>query len=66
MAITLKVSGMKCGGCVNSVREALEAVPGVASAEVSLEEASAVITGNADVAALVQAVQEAGFSAISD
>ncbi len=63
MATTLKVSGMKCGGCVSSVKDALEAVPGVESAEVRLEQADAVITGSADVGALLQAVEQAGFSA---
>ena len=63
MATTLKVSGMKCGGCVSSVKNALEAVPGVESAEVSLEQADAVVTGDADVGALLQAVEQAGFSA---
>jgi len=65
METTLRVSGMKCGGCVSSVRDALEAVAGVESAEVSLERSEAVVTGNADVAALVQAVEQAGFNATS-
>ena len=63
MATTLKVSGMKCGGCVSSFKDALEAVPGVESAEVRLEQADAVVTGDADVGALLRAVEQAGFSA---
>ncbi|SFW13152.1 heavy-metal-associated domain-containing protein [Nitrosovibrio sp. Nv17] len=34
---TLKIHGMTCMGCVNSVRNVLERIPGVSSAEVSLE-----------------------------
>jgi copper chaperone len=35
--VTLKVSGMTCGGCVASVKRVLMAVSGVESAEVLLE-----------------------------
>lgn len=63
METTLSISGMKCMGCVSSVKEALEAVPGVESVEVSLDQADAAVTGNADVAALVAAVEEAGYGA---
>jgi copper chaperone CopZ len=63
MATTLKISGMKCGGCVSSVREALEAVAGVESADVSLEQAQAVVRGDADRDALVRSVEQAGFGA---
>ena len=38
---TLKVEGMSCGGCVKSVTNVLSALPGVAKAEVSLENKSA-------------------------
>ena len=33
---TLTIGGMTCGGCVATVTRVLRAVPGVASAEVSL------------------------------
>ena len=42
--ITLKISGMVCGGCANSVQQALLAVAGVIAAEVSHVEAQAVIS----------------------
>ncbi|MEJ2255813.1 MAG: heavy metal-associated domain-containing protein [Woeseiaceae bacterium] len=63
MATTLKISGMKCGGCVSSVKEALEAVAGVESADVSLEQAQAVVSGDADRDALIRSVEQAGFGA---
>jgi copper chaperone len=63
METRLKVAGMKCGGCVDSVTKALEAVDGVESAEVSLERAEAVVTGSADAATLVSAIDQAGFTA---
>ncbi len=34
----IKVNGMTCMGCVNSVKNVLEKIPGVSSANVSLEQ----------------------------
>ncbi|MES9971402.1 MAG: heavy metal translocating P-type ATPase [Candidatus Thiodiazotropha sp.] len=62
LSITLKVSGMTCPHCVMNVSKALQAQPGVVSAEVSLEEGQAVVTGSAHQDALVNAVVEAGYS----
>ncbi len=64
--LTLNIGGMTCGGCVKSVTKVLEALDGVEKAEVSLENANAVITYDADkiqAAALIEAVEDAGFDA---
>ena len=61
--IRIRVEGMHCPKCVARVKDALEAVDGVLKAEVSLEEGSAVVSGNADVQALVSAVESIGFGA---
>lgn len=64
--LTLNIGGMTCGGCVKSVTKVLEALNGVEKAEVSLENANAVITYDADkieAAALIEAVEDAGFDA---
>lgn len=61
--MTLKVTGMMCQHCVAHVKNALSAVPGVTSVEVSLENANATVTGSADRAALVAAVKGAGYEA---
>jgi copper chaperone len=64
--IVLKVAGMSCGGCVKSVTGVLEALPGVAKAEVSLEKAEAVISyeaGKVGREQMVQAIDDAGFEA---
>jgi len=45
------------------VEQALKKVPGVESAEVSLEGKSAVVTGRAERAALIAAVKAAGYEA---
>jgi copper chaperone CopZ len=62
----IKVSGMTCQGCVNSVTRVLKAVPGVESVNVSLERGEAALRhdpGKADEAELRRAVEEAGFEA---
>jgi copper chaperone len=64
--MTLKVSGMSCGGCVKSVTGVLEALPGVSKAEVSLEKAEAVVSydaGRVGREQMVQAIDDAGFEA---
>ena len=63
---TIKIGGMSCDGCVKSITRALQAVPGVSKAEVSLERAEATIAFDPEKvakSALVEAVQDAGFSA---
>ena len=63
----LSVAGMTCSGCARTVANALQAVPGVASAAVSLETKSASVRwnpqANASADALVQAVAAAGYQA---
>ena len=41
--VTLKISGMACGGCANSVQQALLALDGVLAAAVSHADAAAQI-----------------------
>lgn len=62
--VRLAVEGMHCAGCVGNVEKALQSVPGVASASVSLAHASADVAGShVDVEALVRAVDRAGYKA---
>ena len=64
--IAIKIGGMSCDGCVKSITRALQAVPGVSNAEVSLERAEATIAFDPEKVAkpaLVEAVEDAGFSA---
>ncbi len=61
--ITLDVTGMHCSKCVTRVKEALEAVDGVMSAEVDLEGQRAVVRGSAEGEALIAAVQSCDFGA---
>jgi len=66
MKTIIKVKGMSCGGCRMSVENALKRVPGVVSADVSLERAEASVEFDESKAALKDlkaAVAKAGFSA---
>src|SRR5262249_20617454 len=59
---TLPVQGMTCASCVARVERALQRVPGVASASVNLATESAAVQGTADAAALIGAVEQAGYA----
>ena len=60
----LEVRGMSCGNCSAAVTKALQAVPGVKKAKVSLDPGAADVKGkDLDGATLVRAVEEAGFEA---
>jgi copper chaperone len=61
---TYDVKGMTCGHCVRAVTEEIEAVDGVTSVDVSLDEARAVVTGDADPEAVRAAVVEAGYEVV--
>ena len=65
MSTALTIRGMTCGACTSRVQRALEAVPGVSGAEVALPDRASV-AGNAGMAALVEAVETAGFEVAGD
>ena len=58
----LTIDGMTCDHCVRAVKAALEAVPGVARADVSLAEGRALVRGDATRADLAAAVAEEGYA----
>lgn len=63
--IRLKVAGMSCEHCVGAVRNALTGVEGVeAVVEVSLERGEALVEGKPEIAALIAAIEEEGYSAV--
>ena len=61
--LKLKIEGMTCNHCVMAVKKALSRVSGVERAEVSLERGEALVEGNADPKALIQAVEAEGYRA---
>ncbi|PTR05544.1 copper chaperone [Nitrosospira sp. Nsp5] len=64
----IKIKGMTCMGCVNSVKNVLEKIPGVNGADVSLEQKQAVIQYDAAATSPNQfkdAIKEAGFEVVN-
>ncbi|WP_235919523.1 heavy metal translocating P-type ATPase [Aureimonas psammosilenae] len=61
--LRLDIEGMSCASCVGRVERAIAAVPGVSSASVNLaaERADVAFAGPADEAAVLRAVEEAGY-----
>lgn len=67
MTKTMKIQGMMCGHCEKAVKNALEAIPEVASAEPNKDAGEAIVTLNAEVAdeVLKKAVEAEDFTVIS-
>jgi copper ion binding protein len=66
MKTVLQIEGMSCAHCVQHVKDALGAIAGVNSAEVSLKDKSAAVDhgDGVDLAALKAAVEEAGYEVV--
>ncbi|MDG3066620.1 heavy metal translocating P-type ATPase [Thauera mechernichensis] len=64
-ALELDIEGMSCAACVGRVEKVLQRVPGVVTANVNLaaRKAHVEFAGSVPTAALVAAVQKAGFDA---
>ena len=67
MTKTMKIEGMMCGHCEAAVKKALEALDGVAGAEVSHENGTAVVTLEKEVdnAVLTKAVEDKDYKVVS-
>lgn len=64
--ISLKISGMTCGGCEAHIEDALIKLQGVKKVEVNYKQGSAIVTINpeeVDAQVLVETVTKAGYSA---
>jgi heavy metal translocating P-type ATPase len=61
--VDIGIEGMTCASCVSRVERALAVVPGVTAASVNLATERATVTGRADMAALVAAIEAAGYDA---
>ncbi|MHC5557870.1 heavy-metal-associated domain-containing protein [Kocuria sp. U4B] len=61
-----QVTGMTCGHCEMSVRQEVQEIPGVEFVEVSHQSGRLTVTstGLADEAAVVAAVEEAGYQVV--
>ena len=67
MTRTMKIEGMMCPHCEGRVKKTLEAIEGVASADVHHETDTAVVTlaGNVSDEVLKKAVEDQGYPVLS-
>ena len=64
---TIKIKGMTCMGCVNSIKNVLRNVPGIAQLEVTLDPAQAIIQfdpENTNLNKLKETIIDAGFDVV--
>ena len=64
METIINVNGMMCPHCKAMVEKVCKAVPGTQDAVVDLTAKNVTVTGNADVAALKQAIIDAGYEIV--
>lgn len=60
----IKIGGMACGGCANTVQEALNDIEGVKEAKVDLENDAALVTFEENVVSeddFREAIKQAGY-----
>ena len=64
METIINVNGMMCPHCKAMVEKVCKAVPGTVDAVVDLQAKNVTVTGDADVAALKQAILDAGYEVV--
>lgn len=66
--IVIKVNGMSCNHCKNSVEKALKAVTGVKNAVVNLAEKNVSVTmeQSVNIDNLYQAIEDAGYDPVKN
>ena len=63
MTQTISVQGMSCGGCEETVEDALESLSDVTGVSADHEADSVTVEGTADPDELVAAIEDAGYEA---
>lgn len=64
METVIKVEGMMCKHCKARVEKVSKAVPGTVDAVVDLEAKTVTVTGTSDIAAVKQAITNAGYTVV--
>ncbi len=60
--LSVAIQGMTCASCSARVEKVLKQLPGVSDATVNLATETATVSGDTDLAAVMQAIEKAGFS----
>lgn len=64
---TIKIKGMTCMGCVNSIKNVLKNLPGIAQLEVTLDPAQTIVQfdpASTSLNQLKEAIIDAGFDVV--
>lgn len=61
-----RINGMTCQHCVQAIDARLRQLPGAESVDVRIAPAQAVVCGEVDATAIVQAIADAGYLAVAD
>jgi copper chaperone len=65
--VTLKIDGMKCGGCSGNVEKQLNAENGIGHVSASHTEKSAIVSFDPEVTSLaniIETIEDAGFDVL--
>jgi len=63
---TFTISGMSCGGCVNSLTRVLTSVPGIEPIKIEVGKAELRLAGQVTSQTVKDAVARAGFEVVSE
>ena len=63
---TFTISGMSCGGCVNSLTRVLKSVPGIEPIKIEVGKAQLRLAENVTSQTVKDAVERAGFEVVSE
>ncbi len=61
----IKIKGMSCQHCVASVRQTLEAIPGITNVQIDLAKGEAAFDGEVALQKVKEAITRIGFEVIS-
>ena len=61
---TVKISGMRCQHCVNSTRQALEAIAGVSNVSIDLDKGEASFEGDVSIETIKETISKIGFEVV--
>jgi len=62
MSISIRVDGMSCGHCANTIRQAVSALDGVRAVQVDVAGGTVTVDGDSPVATITAAIAEAGYT----
>ena len=63
---TFTISGMSCGGCVNSLTRVLKSVPGIEPIRIEVGKAQLRLADNVSSQTVKDAVARAGFEVVAE